>query len=185
MRSLGGTIAGGKVLNWRIGYGDKLPNEIIRDVKELTREELRLSIDQSVAHYTLVHYLEIGWSPERAEEFQQAARMEQAKAQALEEERAKASGAPASQNDPNTGRMEYFLYFPKKKNADAAAERLRRKSMNVTVRRSADDEEWLVLAQSPNLAEKDDLDQIDDEMEALDSELNGIYDGSGMPVDPQ
>ena len=72
------------------------------------------------------------------------------------------------------GSLDHYLYFPKRSNAEEAANRLRAKKWLVSVRMGADNKNWLTFAQQPAPF---DLEDSRDELEAMAKELRGEYDG--------
>jgi hypothetical protein len=69
----------------------------------------------------------------------------------------------------------FYLYFPQRADADAAADELRARGFQVTVREGADDISWLALARGD--AADGELGEIEDAMEELAAEHGGEYDG--------
>jgi hypothetical protein len=167
----------GKVLTWLLGDGS-LPDTIecmqhMQDVGELTETQKRLSIRSLWDHDGLVYRLVRGWTPERDEDLAEAAR------RAKSEAEANGAGSPLA---AQPSRMEHFLYFSRRKDANKAAKRLRARPMVVTVRMGADNKNWLVLATGDVPSKEEDMEQLRDDLEALAEELNGEYDGWGMPM---
>ncbi len=169
--------AEGKVSKWFVGPGRDLPSaysahgspaSTVVCVTELTPEQRRLSEWSIVNHTGLVHWLTTGWLPELDEQRVRDARRSRA------ESKVQVMKAPAH--------IEHFLYFPRRKEAENAGQHLRRKSFDVSVIRSADQKNWLVLARSPIPASEEDIEKVREEMEALAERLLGQYDGWGMPT---
>jgi Regulator of ribonuclease activity B len=69
----------------------------------------------------------------------------------------------------------FYLYFPGRRDADAVAERLRARGLDVTVREGADDVSWLALARG-DVADEE-LDELEEVMQELAAEHGGEYDG--------
>jgi sirohydrochlorin ferrochelatase len=165
----------GKILSWTIGHGLRLYTipDIQRalHVRELTPEQRKLSITFLRSHPAMLKAIEDGWTPERHEEINVAARR-----------RAKEGGekrGPSVSEQPEC--IDHYLYFPKKIQAEIAARRLKVKGWAVVVRMGADGENWLVLAKQPTPIDRD-LEEIREELEHLAEELDGEYDGWGAPV---
>jgi Regulator of ribonuclease activity B len=165
--------------SWFIEEGSKGPS--LRDlankrtVKELTSEQRKLSIgSRLVPHIPMVKRLAQGWLPELDEEFE---RREAAEAKARKE----AEKAAGSEQQAAPKSLEHYLYFPRKSNAEQAAERLRAKGWEVEVKKGADGRNWLASAKQSAPVE-DDIEEIRDELERLAEELGGEYDGWGASV---
>ena len=71
---------------------------------------------------------------------------------------------------------QFYLYFPSENGARDAAARLNQQGYGVTVRPGADDINWLALA-SRSLADDTELDEAEEALEQLASNLGGEYDG--------
>lgn len=167
--------------SWYIGDGsmhfslENIPKFL--KVKDLTPEQRKLSISSSIyPHPAMVKELARGWTPERDEEFD---RMDVVEAKAREEAQAKQKGNGKRLAESKF--LDHYFYFPKKSNAEKAAERLRAKGWIVEVRKGSDSENWLTLAKQPAPIE-DDIGDIRDELERLAEELGGEYDGWGAAV---
>lgn len=176
MRKRGGMMdPEGRTMNWTIGNGLRLYT--IADlqgalhVRELTPEQKKMSIACLVSHPGLVDSIAKGWTPERDEELTLAARRQ-------EKERERQQPPRGSEQSSS---IEHFLYFPKKSQAEKAAERLKTKGWSVAVRMGADGEDWLTLAKQPAPIEHD-IESVRDELECLADELGGEYDGWGANV---
>ena len=72
-------------------------------------------------------------------------------------------------------RISFYLYFPESRDAQAAGETLRGDGYAVDIRPSADEVNWLVLAEGER--EPDALDDLEQAMSALAAEHDGEYDG--------
>lgn len=165
----------GRTLSWTIGHGLRLYTipDIQRavHVRELTPEQKKLSITFLMSPAALVKAIMKGWTPERDEEINIAARQ---RAKENQQKR-----GPAAAEQPTF--IEHFLYFPKKIQAEIAARRLTAKGWTVVVRMGADGENWLALAKQPAPIDRD-IEEVREELERLAKELNGEYDGWGAPV---
>ncbi len=137
--------------------------------RHLTTEQKRLSIDQICTHKGLVSDIVRGWTPERDDEFNQQAQPEKGTRKATEEP-----------TESKAAQIEHFLYFRKKSNAKAAADRLRGKGWTVEVRKGADGKNWLALARQP--APIEDIEETGEELETLARDFDGEYDGWGAAV---
>lgn len=135
---------------------------------DLTHEQRKLSIHVLWPHQVMVEELARGWTPERAEEFE-----EQDRARA----RARRAGQPATTSSPPEQAMRHYLYFPEKSSAEKAAQWFRSQKFTVEVRKGADGKTWLALVKHAPLPNIEDRDKLRDEMEALAAKLNGEYDG--------
>jgi hypothetical protein len=144
----------------------------MQKVLELTPEQRKLSISSYLSpHPAMVKELARGWTPERDDEFQRL--------DALEGQADDARNAESADQEPTF--VDHYLYFPKKSNAERAAQRLTAKDWAVEVKRGADGESWLTLARQPAPIEED-IEEIRDELERLAGELGGEYDGWGAAV---
>ncbi len=72
--------------------------------------------------------------------------------------------------------VDFYLYFPTREAAEAAAEELRAERFTVEVRRSADDVNWLALANKSMTVEEFE-DAEESRMPELAEALGGEYDG--------
>ena len=122
----------------------------------------------------MVREIARGWTPERAEEL----RLKDVAAA----QEGKESQAPGG--EPTKEAMRHFLYFPRKRDAEKAGERLRNKGFRVEVRKGADGENWLALAMKDAPGSGEEMEQLRDEMEAVARELGGDCDGWELAVDP-
>jgi len=178
MRWPGASDPSGKVVAWKIikasdplTLGSHQRTPVIRT---LTREQEKLSIHHLWPHPVLVKELARGWTPERAE----VLRLNDV-AEAADRIKTQAGG----DESPDRA-MRYYLYFPQKLNAESAGERLRSRGFKVVVRMGADGENWLALATKyPPAVKETQMEQMDEEMEALAKDLGGEYDGCEMAVD--
>ncbi len=176
MRWPQGSSRDGRVRTWVIGdawlqEGPDVVDPLPR-VTELTPAQRKLSIAALTNHVGLVERLVEGWTPEKDDVMAEAARDARRRAQSL--------GPATGQGRP--AHLEHFLYFSKRNRADEAGSRLRAKGMQVEVRRSAGDKDWLVLAKSALPVTEDDIEQVRDYLEALAEDLHGEYDGWGLPA---
>ena len=173
MRKQGGVDRSGKTLNWFIGDGSKFSTlEEMRqalNVRELTKEQESLSIQQLWPYPALVKRLIEHWTPARDEEIRLAA-----------VQRANAAKGNESGNT-QSGIIEHYLYFGTKRNAELAADRLRSWGLLAVVRMGADGEKWLVLGRT-NASTMPDIGNARREFEELASDLGGEYDGWGLPL---
>lgn len=175
MRKTGGRAKGGRVLSWYIGHGLRLYTVLEMQralhVRELTPEQARLSIAQIWAASTLAEKIEQGWLPERAEEFEEAARKKTEVHQA----------EPYGTRSDGARFIDHYLYFPRRHDAERAADRVRAMTWAVEFKMGADGKNWLVLAKQPVPIEED-IGDIRDELERLAEEFHGEYDGWGASV---
>jgi hypothetical protein len=174
MRKAAGRTRDGKVLGWHIGHGLRLytVSEMQQAlyVRDLTPEQARLSIAQIWPVSTLAVEIERGWRPERAEGFEEAAR-----------EKRKEGEVYTGGIQQEAKYIDHYLYFPKRSNAERAAQQLRTKGWSVEVKMGADGKNWLVLAKQP-APTADDIKNIREELEQLAKEFHGEYDGWGAAV---
>src|ERR1700733_13666146 len=142
MRKVAGRARGGKILGWHIGHGLRLytVQEMQRalHVRELTPEQKKLSIAAICPVEALATQIEQGWTPEHAEEFEEAARKR------TEQE---VQGKENQQQEPRF--IDHYLYFPKQVNAKQAGQQLQGRGWLVEIRMGADGKNWLVLAKQP------------------------------------
>jgi hypothetical protein len=176
MRWAGVRNQNGKVLAWKLfKASDPLTIEMHQRspvIRELTPEQERLSIHELWPHSVMVKEIARGWTPERAE----VLRLQDV-AQAAEREEKQFSATHSHEKS-----VQCFLYFPEKKNAEKAAERLRNREFSLVVRKGADGANWLVLVTSAPLKTGERMDTLRSEMEALASEFGGEYDGWELAV---
>jgi hypothetical protein len=165
----------GRVVNWRIDPAMASPTiDWIRNtppVYELSPELRRMSICMLVSHPAMVKDVAQGWTPERNEELEEEAR-----------QRARLSGAnQAMYPHPENQRMQHYLYFAKREDAQKAAEWLRKRSFSVETNLAPDGESWLTLGKhSP--PDSKDMEALRDKLEALADKLHGEYDGWELRV---
>ena len=175
MRKRGMVGPEGGPINWTIGHGLRLytvPDiQRAQHVRSLTAEQKKISIACIMPHHALVNSIVKGWVPERDEELNLAARRQE-----KEQERQQ-----PPRGSEQSSSIEHFLYFPKKSQAEKAAQRLKATGWSVAVRMGADGENWLTLAKQPAPIE-DDIESVRDELERLADELGGEYDGWGAAV---
>ena len=72
--------------------------------------------------------------------------------------------------------VQYSLYIPKRKKAEALATRLRGEGFEVEVREGALETNWLVLVTHPSL-EEDTIDRLEEQFTAYAKASGGEYDG--------
>lgn len=170
MRHEAGRTREGKVTGWRIIPAlhpltmDFLVQTPI--VRELTPEQRKLSIRCLWPPPVMVRELERGWTPERAEDLE-----EQDRARACAR---RAQGTVSRQADQA---MRHYLYFPRKRDAQAAGKKLLDQGFEVQIRKGADGETWLALAISDVPTTDEQMDGLRDEMESLAAQCGGEYDG--------
>jgi molybdopterin-guanine dinucleotide biosynthesis protein A len=87
--------------------------------------------------------------------------------------------APAAEE--GSLRAEFYLYFPSRPSADAAAGALVADGYGAEVGPSAGSDQWLVLARG-QLAEADDLEEIEERLAQLAARLGGEYDGNAVDL---
>jgi hypothetical protein len=170
MRHASGRTREGKITGWRIvpALCPLTVDFLIRTpvIRELTKEQEKLSIHLLCPHPVMVKELARGWTPERAESLEDQDRAES------RARRAKQHSAPATDEA-----MSHYLYFPTETDAERAGEQLRRRGYRVEVREGADGENWLALAKGARPRTGEELDKLWDEMESLAAEHSGDYDG--------
>jgi len=142
-------------------------------VRTLTPEQEKLSIHQLWPHPVMVRELARGWLPEKAEEFRL---QDIAKAREWKENSPHKSASPADG-------MQHFLYFPRKKDAEAAAGELRSRGYSAKVSMGADEQSWLTRAAKDVLETGVEMDKVRDEMEFLATQFGGEYDGWETAID--
>jgi hypothetical protein len=69
----------------------------------------------------------------------------------------------------------FYLYFPRREQAQAASDRLRVDGFEVDVRLGADDASWLALAEAD--LDEDEFERAVRRLTVLAEELGGEYDG--------
>jgi hypothetical protein len=77
-------------------------------------------------------------------------------------------------------KVRFYLYFPRREDADEAGRRLREDGYDVAVDMGADDENWLALA-SADLGEEE-FEPAEGRLQKLAGELGGEYDGHEREV---
>ncbi len=176
MRHAAGRTPEGKVTGWRIMPALSKPTiDFLKQtsvLRELTQEQKRLSIHVLRPHQSMVKELARGWSPERAEVLEDQDRNE-----------ARTRKAAQQSNSATNETMTHYLYFPEQTDADHASEQLRQRGYLVEVRKSADGENWLVLAKRVGPKAKEDANKLRDEMESLAAQFRGEYDGWEVPAE--
>ncbi len=167
---------GGKILAWKFfRASDELTveNHLRAPVAPtLTPEQEKLSIHELWSHQVLVREIARGWLPEKAEEF----RLQDAEAGENEKD------LPRESASAEAG-MQHFLYFPRKRDAEAAARELRSRGYSVKVSKGADEQSWLTLAVKAVPQDRAEMDEVRDEMEFLAKQFGGEYDGWETAVD--
>lgn len=175
MRKEAGRERGGKITGWVIGHGLRIytVQEIqqAQHVRDLTPEQKKLSIASIWPASTLAAEIERGWLPERNEEIEEADRQKAAEREAQ----------AGKVQQPEARFIDHYLYFPKRHNAEQAADQLRTQGWIVELRMGADGKNWLVLAKQPAPIEES-IGDIRDKLEDLAEELGGEYDGWGSAV---
>jgi len=175
MRKVAGRERGGKITGWIIGHGLRIytVQEIqqAQHVRDLTPEQKKLSIASIWPASTLAAEVERGWLPERNEEIEEADRQKAAVCEAQSEKI----------RQPEARFIDHYLYFPKRHNAEQAADQLRTEGWIVELRMGADGKNWLVLAKQPAPIEES-IGDVRDKLEDLAEELGGEYDGWGTAV---
>jgi hypothetical protein len=78
--------------------------------------------------------------------------------------------------------MKHYLYFPTEEGAKAVGELLRDRGYEVHIRKSAADENWLLLATSCMPETKEQMNDLRNEMEDLAAKFDGEYDGWEAPA---
>lgn len=174
MRKVAGRARGGKILGWHIGHGLRLYTvqemQQALHVRELTPEQKKLSIAAIWPVSALAAQIEQGWTPKRAEEFEEAARKR------TEQE---AQGKGSQQQEARF--IDHYLYFPKRLNAKQAGQQLQGRGWLVEIKMGADGKNWLVLAKQP-VPIGQDIEDIRDYLEQLGKDFQGEYDGWGAAV---
>jgi hypothetical protein len=173
MRRPGGIRPEGGVINWLI-FDGPVPETPGRrrsflDVRELTADQRELSIEMLVAHPALLKKLENGWTPARSEQI------------AREEREREAIRPEIAATEASGVSTRHFFYFPKKRDANGAKARLIKEGWNAVLKRSADDQNWLVLASRPSGIEAKGGATIRI-LESLAMEFHGSYDGWETPI---
>ena len=169
----------GRNAGWLIGDGSRQSTledmQRLSYVQQLTPEQKKLSLGGELwPHPVMVCKLEESWTPERDEEIRLRRLTEGQTAKQAEETKTKEEVPPKF--------LRHYLYFPKKADADQAAKRLREKAgWSIEVKKGADGENWLALAQQPAPIEQD-IEEIRDELEELAGKLHGEYDGWDVAV---
>ena len=78
--------------------------------------------------------------------------------------------------------IEFFLYFPTEKSANAAALELRNEGVDVEVKPAADGSAWLCAATKRMLPEHGELSRLRITFNAIAKKFDGEYDGWGTGV---
>jgi hypothetical protein len=175
MRKVAGRARGGKITGWLIGHGLRLYT--VQEIQQaqysqdLTPEQKKLSIASIWAASTLGEKIERNWLPERSEEIEEADRQRAAEREAQ----------AGKIEQPEARFIDHYLYFPKRHNAEQAANQLRAQGWIVELRMGADEKNWLVLAKQPAPIDES-IGDIRDKLENLAEEMGGEYDGWGTAV---
>ena len=77
-------------------------------------------------------------------------------------------------------KLTHYLYFETRATAEAAGEAIRVRGYDIDVMKSADDQQWLLLAVGAIPADEDTIDDSRGYFEGLASSLGGEYDGWEM-----
>jgi hypothetical protein len=174
MRKVAGRASGGKILGWHIGHGLRLYTvqemQQALHVRELTSEQKQLSIAAIWPVSTLAIEIEQGWTPERAEELEEAARKRTEHA---------AQGKEKQQQEARL--IDHYLYFSKRSNAKQVGQQLQARGWLVEIKMGADEKNWLVRAKQPAPI-KEDIEDIRNYLEHLAKNFQGEYDGWGAAV---
>ena len=72
--------------------------------------------------------------------------------------------------------VQYYLYVPTKKKAEALAKRLRGEGFELEIRRGGDETNWLVLVTHPSL-EEESIDYLEEQFTKYAAAVGGEYDG--------
>lgn len=177
MRHASGRTSEGKITGWRIIPAlSPLTIDFLKRTpvtRELTHEQKRLSIHVVRPHPSMVKELARGWTPERADDLEDQDR-----------EVARARRAPQHLTSATDEVLSHYLYFPMQTDAESAGEQLRARGYRVEVRKSADGENWLVLAKGLQPRAKEETEKLRNDMESLAIEHSGEYDGWEAAVSP-
>ena len=142
-------------------------------LRKLTAEQEKLSIHTLRPHPIMVKELARGWTPERADDL---------RLQDVAEAEARRANQPLG-NESSEHPMRHYLYFPEKRCAEKAGQRLKNRGFSVEIRRGADGENWLALATSTPPKTGEQMEELRNDMEALAAEFNGEYDGWESAID--
>ena len=80
-------------------------------------------------------------------------------------------------------KIEFFFYFPDKKSANIANNRLEKLGFHIDISRNKDHYDWLCLATANMLPGYITLNRFRRIFEKLAEDLNGVYDGWGTLVE--
>jgi hypothetical protein len=155
-RREGASNRDGRVLAWLICEGTK---ETL--VRELSEEQRLLSIASIWNHEALVHYLTREWRPEQD------------------------IGLPPAQRAPAAHKprhVRHYLYFATARVGQAVASQLAAQGYEVTSRESADEKNWLVLAEHHLSDAEQALGSAREALERVAREHSGQYDGYEIEV---
>jgi hypothetical protein len=82
-------------------------------------------------------------------------------------------------------KLTHYLYFESRATAEAAGETIRVRGYEIDVMKSADDQQWLLLAVGQIPADENTIDDSRGYFEGLAESLGGEYDGWEMgPFEP-
>jgi Regulator of ribonuclease activity B len=167
----------GKTIAWKIFKASDLltieTHQRTPVIRTLTPEQEKLSVHELWPHPVMVRELTRGWTPECAEELRLRARTEATKHKM----------GNISSNESTEKGMRHYIYFPQKMVAERSVERLRDRGFSVEVRKGADGMNWLVLVTMFPPKSSEQMDELQNELEALAGELGGEYDGWEVAVD--
>jgi Regulator of ribonuclease activity B len=177
MRHASGRSAEGNVTGWRIVPAlATLTIDFLRRtpvIRELAQEQKRLSIHLIRPHPVMVKELARGWTPERAEDFENQDRLESIARK----------GDPRLEPPPSEA-MSHYLYFKTLTDAESVREELRERGYRVEVRKGADGDNWLALAKGERPKTREEMDKLRNEMESLAAQHSGDYDGWEIAAEP-
>lgn len=178
MRHAAGRGADGRISGWRLVPAlTELTVPFLQQtpvLRELTSEQLKLSVHQLWPHPVMIKELARGWTPERNEEFEDRDRASAQTARKTGDQRA---GSP-----PTGQALQHYLYFPEKSNAERAAQWFHSQGLSVETKLSRDGENWLTLVKHSAPAKAEEMDKLREEIAAIASQLNGEYDGWDLAV---
>lgn len=157
----------GRVLAWLICEGTK---ETL--VRELSEEQRLLPIASIWNHEALLHYLTREWRPE-----QDIGVPPEPRVPAAPPEETK-----AEESSDKPRHVRHYLYFTTARVGKAVAAQLATRGYEVTSRESADEKNWLVLAEHHVRDAARELDSAREALERVAREHSGEYDGYEIEV---
>lgn len=148
-------------VQWTLENHKRIP-----PTKDLSPEQMKLSIHCLWPHPVMVKELARGWTPERDDEL-------------TRQDSADADKEPAVEVRAGA---HYYLYFHQEDIAHRAGQRLVGKGFDIDVQKGADGASWLVLVKTRTPADMAEHENLTAQLESLAVEFGGEYDGFELAI---